>query len=201
MADFSAWSERALIAITKVGGAEIYAESLTESIDFDMGDKEFESFATLNGARVTKFTPQGEATVTLTAYAKEAGTSTGTTMTGFHDLMHAVDSLQPITVTNTHNRDQYRICILWTDKLSETNATAAISSTTNKGCRIIMADGYFTRVKPSFTDGILKFEITYKTPPFDGSKSSNVIMESVASDTTAYTMTALSSYTTTTKFQ
>ena len=57
--------------------------------------------------------------------------------------------------------------------------------------------GYFTSAKPSFTDGVQKWTVTYKVPPFDKAAAANVKIEST--DGTA-NMDAPASYTSSVKF-
>jgi len=194
------WSETALIAIAAQGGANVKFACMTETVDIDLGDKDFDVIAGLCGSRMIKFNPQDVTTVTLEAYPLQAGTeSAATSGTGFFDLMHTADTTQPISISVDRARNPYRIAIMWTDKTSETDASAAITTPANTAMRFVAAGGYFTSVKPSFTDKVLKFTVTYKVPPFDSSGSANVKLESVAGSTTA-TLTALASYTSTTKW-
>jgi len=191
-----AWLETALVAISAQGGSNVQFASLTETIDIDTGEKQFDVITNVGGGRIAKWTPETETTITLEAYPLEAGTDTGTTGKGFFDLLHSADTSQPVTISNTRTRSKYRIAILWTTDTSATDATAAISSP-YLALRFVAADGYFVSVKPSFTDGILKFTIVYKVPPFDKSGNSNIKMESV--DGTA-TLSALASYTSSDKW-
>jgi hypothetical protein len=196
------WSETALIAISAQGGTNVKFACVTETVDIDIGDKDFDVIAGLCGSRMIKFTPQDVTTVTLEAYPLQAGTeglTTATTGAGFFDLMNSVDTAQPLVIAADRTRTPYRMAIMWTDKTSETDATAAIVAPTNSCLRFVAAGGYFTSVKPSFTDGILKFTINYKVPPFDSSGSANIKIESVAGSATA-TLTALASYTSTVKW-
>lgn len=194
-----AWMETCLIAISKVGGSDVQFAAVTETVDFDVGDKDIEGLPILNGGRVTKFTPEGDSSITFEAYPLQAGTSSGTTGTGFFDLMHTADSTAPIRVTNTINRDKYRVLVLWTNDPTPTTAQAATADTFS-GLRIGMAEGYFTSVKPSFTDGILKWTVTFKTPARDKSGSSNVMIESCAGATETDILPAIAAYTTSNKF-
>jgi hypothetical protein len=193
-----AWSETALVAATKVGGAAIEFQAITETIDIDIGEKGFDAIATLSGARVIKFTPQEPTTITMEMYAPEAGTDTGTTGKGAFDLLNTVDASQPAVIPVDRVRNKYRLAIMWTDASSIT-AEGQVVAPTNQCLRVVAADGYFTSVKPSFTDGLLKFTVTYKVAPFDSAGSANIKIESVAGSATA-TLTALASYTSTVKF-
>jgi len=202
MANNDTWSETALIAIAAQAGTDVKFASITETVDIDFGDKDFDVIATLAGGRLVKFNPQEPTSITLEAYPLDAGTtgfSTATTGAGFYDLMSTLDTAQPLVYSNDHNRNKYRIAILWTDSTSITDATAQVVTPTNSAMRIVASDGYFTSVKPSYTDGVLKFTVVYKVPPFDKNGSANVKVESVSGATTA-TLTALASYTSTTKY-
>lgn len=194
-----AWMETCLIAVSKIGGSDIQFAGLTETVDFDIGEKGIEGIPLVNGGRVTKWSPEGDSTMTFEAYPLQAGTDTGTSAKGFFDLMHAVDASVPIRVSNTRARDKYRVLVLWTNDTTVTTAQA-ITTNTYSALRIGMADGYFTSVKPSFTDGILKFTVTYKTVPFDKAAASNVMMESCAGTTAADILPAIAAYTTSNKF-
>ena len=196
------WSETALIAISAQGGTNVKFACMTETVDIDIGDKDYDVIAGLCGSRLIKFNPQDVTTVTLEAYPLQAGTegfTTATTGAGFFDLMNSIDTINPIVVSVDRIRNPYRIAIMWTDKTTETDATAAITTPTNTAMRFVAAGGYFTSVKPSFTDKVLKFTVNYKVPPFDSAGSANVKLESVAGATTA-TLTALASYTSTVKW-
>ena len=196
------WSETALVAISAQAGTDVKFATITETVDIDIGDKDFDVIAGLCGSRLVKFNPQDVTTVTLEAYPLQAGTlgfTTATTGTGFFDLMNTVDSTQPLVIPVDRTRTPYRIAILWSDNTALTDATAQVVAPTNTAMRFVAAGGYFTSVKPSFTDKVLKFTVVYKVPPFDNAGSANVKLESVAGATTA-TLTALASYTSTIKW-
>jgi hypothetical protein len=184
-----------MIDIAAQGGGETQFRTITETVDIDIGDKDFDVIATIAGGRLVKFTPQEPTTITLEAYPVEAGTDTGATGKGFFDLLHTVDSSQPVEVPFDRTRTKYRMCIMWTD-ITTGSATGQIIAPTNYALRVIAADGYFTSVKPSFTDGVLKFTVTFKVPPFNKSGTALVQIESIGGSATA-TLTAVASYTST----
>jgi len=196
-----AWSETALVAVSSQAGTDVQFASITETVDIDIGDKDFDVIATLSGGRLVKFTPQEPTTITLEAYPVQAATvgfTTATTGAGFFDLMNTYDASQPLTISVDRNRNKMRLAIMWVDSAG-TDACAQVVSPTNSALRIVASDGYFTSVKPNFTDGVLKFTVTYKVPPFDSSGNANVKIESVSGAATA-TLTALASYTSTVKW-
>jgi hypothetical protein len=194
-----AWMETCLISIAKIGGSDMQFAGLTETVEIDIGDKDIEGVALVNGGRVTKWKPEDDTTINFEAYPIQAGTDTGTTGKGFFDLRNTVDTSVPIRVLNDRNRDKYRVLVLWTN---DTTVTSAHSATTANysGLRIGAADGYFTSVKPSFTDGILKWKISFKTAPFDKSGVANLMVESAAGSTGSDVLPAVAAYTTTNKF-
>lgn len=195
------WSEVGLVAISPQAGTDVPFQTITETVDIDIGDKDFDVIATLAGGRLVKFNPQEPTTITFEAYPVEAGTTglaSATAGTGFFDLVNTLDNTQPIVVPVDRTRTKYRVALMWTDATSVTAAGQVIAPT-NYALRVAAADGYFTSVKPSFTDGVLKFTVTYKVPPFDKTGTANVKVESVGGSTTA-TLTALASYTSTVKY-
>jgi hypothetical protein len=190
------WSELAKIAVASQAGADIEFQAILETVDIDVGDKDFDVIATLAGGRLVKFTPEEPITITLEGYAVEAGTDTGTTAKGFFDLYGTADASQPVQVVTDRTRSKKRIAVMWTD--STVSAVGQVVAPTNYALRIVAADGYFTSVKPSMTDGVLKFTIVYKVPPFDKTGNPNFVIESVGGSATA-TLATLSSYTSTIK--
>lgn len=194
-----AWLETCKVSIAAQSGTDIPFHALTETVDIDLGEKDIEGLALVSGGRVTKFTPESDTSVTLEAYPVEAGNldiSAATSGKGFFDLLHTEDTSQPLAITNTRVRSKYRLAILWTDDTTVTNAASAITGS-NAAMRVTFANGYVTSVKPSFTDGTLKFAVVFKVAAFDKSGNGQILMEST--DGTA-SMTALQSYTSTIKW-
>jgi len=198
MANVDLWSETALVSISSQGGSDVEFACSTETVDIDIGDKDFDIINTLCGGRMVKFNPQGETTITLEAYPLEAGTASGATGTGFFDLVNTADSTQPLQISVDREHNKYRIAILWTDKSGATSAAGALASlSTESGLRVVAADGYFISAKPSFTDGVLKYTVVFKVPAFDKSKSANVKVESTDGSAD---LDALASYTSSAKW-
>jgi len=328
-----AWMEECLIGISISGSEEVQFSSVTETADFDIGEKDIEGLALTNGGRVTKWSPEGDSTITFEAYPLESGagrgffdllhgnrdivsgattattsnklvdssenfttqgvmvgdrinnitdttyatvtaidssttlsvsadvfasgesytivrgvrivtgTTTGTTASKLVDSSEtftnriaagdkvinttdnteanvtAVDdantlslssdimassedyiiSESPQRVINNHVREKARVLVLWTDKASPVKASEAIANTLN-ALRIGYADGYFTSVKPSFTDGGLKYTVMYKCSAFDKSGTANVVIESCAAGGGSDALPVIADYTTSNKF-
>lgn len=194
-----AWMETCLVAIAALDGSDVQFAGITATLDFDIGEKDIEGIALVNGGRVTKFVPEGDSSITFEAYPLEAGTDSGTTGKGFFDLLHTADATVPIRVINDRNRTKYRILALWTNDSTATTAQSATAENYS-ALRIGMADGHFTSVKPSFTDGELKFTVTYKCAAFDKSAEGNVMMESCAGSTSLDKLPAIAAYTASNKW-
>ena len=194
------WQEVCKISISKIGSAtELIADGQTETVDFDIADKDFESVPLVNGGRVVKWNPQEDSTFTFEAYPMEAGTDTGTTLKGWDDLMNDTDATVPIRIINTRVRNKYRVIVLWTNDPTVTTATQ-ITTNTYSALRIGGADGYFTSIKKSFTDSGLKYTCIYKVPAFDKTGSGCLLHESCAGSTAQDILPAIAAYTTTNKF-
>ncbi len=188
------WQETCLVAISAQGGADVAFQALTETVDIDNGEKDIEGVALVNGGRVAKWTPESDATITLEAYPVSVGKPTGD---GFFQLLYtSTDAAQPLLIAGDHSRAKYRMAILWTNDPTVTSATA-VTTGSYEGMRMSFADGYFTSVKPSFTDGILKFTITFKVTAFDKAAATNKQFEST--DGTGV-LPALAAYTETNNF-
>lgn len=194
-----AWMEECKIAISKIGGADVAFEGITETCDFDLGDKDIEGVPLVNGGRVTKWNPEGDSTVTFEAYPPSVGTVSGTTGKGFYDLMNSADSVVPVRIINDRNRDKYRVLFLWTNDSTATTAQAATTDTYS-ALRIGLAEGYFTSVKPTFTEGILKYTVMFKCAAFDKLGVGNVMQESAEGTGATDILPAIASYTTSYKF-
>jgi len=198
-----AWQETFLVEITQPGVTlgNNNAEGITEIIDWDVGEKDFDQIVVGNGGRLEKLTPEGITTLTLECYPQQAGSgdvSAAAATVGFFDLLHAEDATFPLLIAGTRARTRVRVAIMFTDDTTAGDASDALAATGNKGVRITIADAFVTSVKPSFTDGILKYTIVFKVVPFDSSGNTNLQFESA--DGTVALLPALGSYTSSNKF-
>lgn len=186
--DEGAWSETCLIAITKKNGSNYEYAALTETVAIDQGDKDIEIFPTLGGGRVIKHTPQPGTTITLECYPIDID-ATGSS--GISQMFQGGtwDTTQPLTASASTTKDLFRVAILWT---KDTTATSGAGATTALiGYRYVIANAYCTSCKPSFTDGILKFTLSFKVAPFNRLGTAQIREESTDGSTI---LTALSSY-------
>ena len=156
-----------------------------------------ETFTTriVAGDKVRNTTDNTEAYVTAVNDANTLALSADIMTTGEDYII----SEAPQRVINNRIREKYRVLVLWTDKTTVVKAGEAIASTLN-ALRIGYANGHFTSVKPSFTDGILKFTVTYKCAAFNKSGTGNVMMESCAAGTGSDALPAVADYTTSNTF-
>lgn len=185
-----AWSETALVTITKLGSANVEFAALTETIDIDMGDKDVDQIANVGGGRMMKKTPQDITTLTFEGYPVDIDSAGGS---GYSQMFEGGtwDTQEPYDSNSSLGRDLFRVTILWTDDTSVTSAVAATSASTN-AYRVAFVHCWMTSLKPSFTDGILKFTISFKCPAFNPLGTANIRESS--GDNTA--LVALTGYTT-----
>lgn len=193
-----AWMETCLIAISKVGGSDIEFAGFTETVTPTFGKKGIEGIPLVNGGRVRKWTPEEDSTLKFEGYPIQAGTDAGTTAKGYYDLMHSVDETVPIRILNDHNRDLYRILVMWSNHSSQANAQS-ITVATYSALRIGMI-GHFESATFDFADGIQKWTCEFKAVAFDKAASANILVESCAGVGDTDILPAVAAFTTANKF-
>jgi hypothetical protein len=104
----------------------------------------------------------------------------------------------PIRVINSRVRTKHRLLALYTDKAS-VKAGEAIANSYN-ALRIGFGDVRITKIAPGFTDGNLKFTITFKCVAFDKSGAGNIMLESCAAGGGSDALPVIADYTTSNKF-
>jgi hypothetical protein len=190
-----AWQEVAKVTITPINAGAVEFAALTETIDVDQGDKDIEGLALTSGGRLAKFTPEADTSIKLELYPLGISTVTAANDLGvaqfFHTASGSWDTSQPLSVSNSTKRENYRIALLWTNDTTNTSAAGAVASGSS-AYRYVLKNAYLTSIKTSFTDKILKVTATFKAPPFKKDGTANITEEST--DGTA-AMTALSAYT------
>lgn len=208
------WTEEALVCIEQedaaAGDGKLYFKTITDTVDFDLGEKGMESIATIGGGRLAKFSPETDSTVTLELFPIAAGnywSSSCEEGAGFYDLLNshagtydpaAVAGSAYQAIVNDHTRTRYRLTVLWTNDTSATDPTAAIVSGNYAALRISCC-GWFTKVSPSFTDDSLKVTATMKIPAFKKDATANIQVASTDKSSTT-NITALATFTSTTNF-
>jgi len=183
-----AWSETALVTITKLDGSNVEFAALTETIDIDMGDKDVDQITNVGGGRMVKKTPQDITTITFEGYPLDIDSTEGS---GVSQMFEGGtwDTVEPLETEASLSRDLFRIAILWTDDTAATSGAGSTSASTNS-YRINFAHCWMNSMKPSFTDGILKFTFSFKCPAFNPVGTANIKEQS--GDNTA--LVALSAY-------
>jgi hypothetical protein len=181
------WTEQCRISISLDSGAFQTFEALTETVDIDLGEKGVEFLPDMAGGRIAKYNPQEETTITFEAYPTEVGTTSTAagSATGFFDLMYTNSTTtepQSISADKTHQKA--KIVLLW-DNTGSTLATEeiTISGTSEAAMRFVFSEAFITSIKPSFTDGVLKFTVEAKVPAFNKTGTSTMLFESVSGDT------------------
>jgi len=201
-----AWTETAPIAIAPLGYGELLFETLVETADFDDGEKPVDFIANLKGGRIAKFGPKEPSVITLELYPIYAGNlgwpsgSSTANADGVYDLfeMEHTSTTDPFSMLITSvNRVKVRMTALWVNDTTTVDATAAVTGSTAAD-RCSYADGYITKVKKEYTDGIKKYTVTLKFPPTDKDGASCELVESTKGGND---LAALSAYTTSNKFR
>lgn len=173
-----AWQEVAKIVITRLGGTSYEFNAVTDDLDLPEGDYPGESIPNLAGGRIWKQSPQEDGEVSMTIYGTNLDTTaaqgliqewTGISGGGAYDTSQplATDISWPVGVSRL--RDRFMVVIMWTDDDTINTAAEVLDPSgatgTNKvamrfyakECRIIVH-------KASFTDKILKMNVTFKYP-------------------------------------
>lgn len=185
------WTEFVKVGIKRERDTnEVQFDGLIEDITaMEMGEKDIEGMALLNGGRVVKQVPMTDESITFKLYP----VSTRLDGTGIIQHMHpqtADDTSDPFAVLNTNLRQKHRIVLVWATSLpiAPTTAEAAILGG-EYAERLIVANAYCTKVVPSFDDKIKSAEVTFKWAPFTKGAVSNVKYDS-GTALTAVTATA-----------
>jgi hypothetical protein len=172
-----AWTETFLITVQSKGGTPKDFRADVTTYDVSGGEKNFSTIANAKGGRIKKFEVQTDYEVTLEGYAVEVGGEKG-----FYGLMFTDDTTNPESISTDHTRTNHCMSLMHTTSTSQTSAF----DTTVAGDRALrdtFKNGHFTSVNQSFTDGICKFSVKFKSGPFDKDASANVTFESTNGST------------------
>lgn len=179
-----AWSDWGLLSIIATGGAfvEFNGAIDRESMEITQGGKDFDIINLLNGGCIEKPTPEGEYTITFDGYFFDLDT---TDNSGILQLFHTTlanwdttEGATGLTVTNSHNRDVFKIAALFTDDRTITSANAAVAIG-SIGMRFILSNARFVEATPvSFGDGVLKLTCKFKSAPYTKANAGNFEIQS-----------------------
>lgn len=143
---FDAWQRQAYISVESGTAAlpvKMQYQALTETIDIDTGERDYDKIDLLNLGQIAKHGPMGIVTITFEGYPLYAGTpdtsgaTRGTPKSGisqsywevFAQVGH-MDTADPITNTVTNDTTRYRVAILWSDDSIDEGTTSAASNAT-----------------------------------------------------------------------
>jgi len=185
-----AWSEKALVSITKIGGTDVEFCTKTTSIDISGGGQDTETVRTFCGD-ITRLNPQEPFEISLDVVPVYADDFDSIYFGG-------TDTTQPLEFTAGTSRDKYRVVILWTTDTTVTSATAATTAG-EEAYRLIFAECYAVSFDKTYdADGYLQGTITFKCSAKDKSGDPNVAVQS--DDGSGTGLAALNPYTSTTKW-
>ena len=132
-----AWQRVAYVSVENTSLVKLQYESLTETIDIDMGERDLDVINLLNLGQIPKHGATGICTLTFEGYPTEAGTAdtslgtaSGGIATGYFDVFASVqniDSASELDIDMSNTLTRYRVSVLWTnqDVLSDTAASAS----------------------------------------------------------------------------
>jgi hypothetical protein len=190
------WSEVALVSIQKLSGNSVEFYTITDSVDFKIGQKDVDFVATLSGGRLANFKPMEPTEVTMKVYPNELGTSSGLTGKGVFDLFCAntTDATQPLDFSVDRGRTKYRVTFLVTDDTTVTSATSLI--TINQcGARLIAKNGFLVEATPTeYTpESGWIWTVRFKFAPFGKDGTANISGQSTDGTATMTMSTVYSS--------
>lgn len=179
-----AWTDWGLLSIIATGGAfvEYNCAIDRESLEITQGGKDFDIINLLCGGCIEKPTPEGEYTITFDAYFYDIDTADNS---GILQLFHTTltnwdttESTTGLTVTNSHNRDVFKLAALFTDDRTIASANAAVPIG-SIGMRFILSNARFIEATPaSFGDGVLKLTCKFKAAPYTRANAGNFEVQS-----------------------
>ena len=152
------------------------------TLEITQGAKDFDIVNLLSGGCIEKPTPEGEYTITFDGYFIDLDTSDNSgILQEFHTKLASWDTTESttgLTVTNSLNRENYRVVVLFTDdaNVSIADGTVPIGSV---GLRFILSNARFVEATPiSFSDNLLKLTCKFKAPPYTKLGAGNFTIQS-----------------------
>jgi len=189
-----AWTEWGLLAISPKGGSFVeYNGSIDrDSLEITQGTKDFDIIQLLNGGCLEKPNPEGEYVMSFDIYFTDLDTSDNSGILQlFHTTSSNWDTSDPRSVTNSRNRDQFKVVVLFTDDTTVSSATSQIVD--HNACRFILTNARFVEATPvSFGDGILKVTCKFKAAPYTKAGAGNFTVESLSGSGTLNEVAAYS---------
>jgi len=181
-----AWYDKAYISVSEKGGSEVQLRSKTTSLSITGGDFDIEGIETFGG-KVKRIGTREDIEITFDGIP--------TSLQDFDWMFHGASNTAT-SITSSSVKD-YRVTILWTDQSGVTAATQAIN-TSSEAYREIYAEANLISLEKNMDAGehltaTMTFKLAYEDE--DGSINFKKEMCGTSSD-----LSAVPSYTTTTKF-
>lgn len=136
-----AWQRKAYISVENTTLVKLQYESLSETIDIDMGERDLDVVNLLNLGQIPKHGAVGICTITFEGYPLQAGTAdtsgatrgtlSGGIASGYFDAFASsqnVDSASELDIDMSNTLTRYRVAILWTDDADLTGTASAASN-------------------------------------------------------------------------
>lgn len=166
-----AWCETFLVTVKGKATDARDFRAIVTTYDVSGGEKNFNTIPNAKGGRIKHFEAQTDYEVALEGYATQVGGSEG-----FYGLLNTDDSDSLQKITTDHTRPEFILALMHTTgtQTSALDATAA----GDRAMRDVFKNGHFTSVAQSFTDGICKFSLKFKSGPFDKQANANVEFDS-----------------------
>lgn len=181
-----AWYDEVYVSVSRVGGSEVELCSRTNSLSVSGGGFDVESIQTFCG-KIARVGTRDDLEISFDGVPLST-----------QDFDWAFHGVSPTSNTITSSDEiKHRVTLLWTDQTGVTAATQAIT-TASTAYRQIYAEAYCTELEYNMDAGEnLSVTMGFMLPVEDVDGNSNVKKE--ACDT-ASTLSAVSAYTTSTKW-
>lgn len=185
--DKKAWYDKAYISVSAESGSEVQLRAKTTSLNITGGNFDIESIDTFGG-QIKRIGRRDDFEISFDGVL--------TSNQDFDWIFHGKTVATDTSITSSSVAD-YRLCLLWTNQSSVTDASQAIS-TTSEAYREIYAEANMISCEKSMDAGEhLTASIKFKLPFEDSTGTINFKKEMC--DTTS-SLSAVTSYTSTTKF-
>jgi len=193
-----AWMSWGLVSITPIGGSnQSYGGYIDrKSLTIKQGDKDFDLIDLLTGATIEKPNSETPYEITFDGYFKNLKTDSDE---GILQLFHTNSAnwnsgTNYLTITNSRNRDKFRVVIMFVDDTSITDAAGAVPIST-EALRFILSNARFVSCSDhSFSDDVLKGTFKFKAAPYTRAGVGNFTIQST-DGTATQSLPALSAYT------
>ena len=180
------WYDHTYISVAAEGGSEIQLRSKTTSLNITGGNFDIEGVDTFGG-KIKRVGSREDLEVSFDGIP--------VSLQDFDWIFHgASDTATSITSSSISD---YRVTLLWTDQTSVTNAACAITTASEAYREIYAECNLVSLEKSQNADENLVATLTFKTAFED--KDGSINFKKQMSDTTS-SLTAVSAYTSTTKF-